>query len=209
LILCFISSLSFLLLLFRLHSPNLGSISAAVIYSGHHTNRPVQLSATMTMTLDTTQQRFGQAMNLDYHHPPHQPPAFSNPWTSSSSPPHPPPSNGMFVGGQQPPPLTSGMMHAKPPTGRTSNSSGSSMASYGSLPVTTSAELMSMNRMPPASAPYGDSSYTTSGSPVNNGQFATSSAPYDTLGYAPAPPVRPTQLGLLPEQERSKQFSHA
>lgn len=208
--LCFISSPFFLLLFFRLHSPILGSISAVVIYSGHHTNRPVQLvSATMTMTLDTTQQRFGQAMNLDYHHPPHQPPAFSNPWTSSSSPPHPPPSNGMFVGGQQPPPLTSGMMPAKPPTGRTSNSSGSSMASYGSLPVTTSAELMSMNRMPPASAPYGDSSYTTSGSPVNNGQFATSSAPYDTLGYAPVPPVRPSQLGLLPEQERSKQFSHA
>lgn len=175
------------------------------------------------MTLDTTQQRFGPTMNLDYQQH-SQSPAFSNPWTSSSSPPQSAPSGGMFVGSQQqPPPLNPSMMAGKPQGGRTSTSSGSSMASYGSMPVTSSAgvchtldgtrqdwethqplDIMNMNRVPPTSAPYGDASYTTSASPVN-GQFATSNAPYDTMGYAPAP-IRPAQFGLVPETERSAKY---
>lgn len=59
---------------------------------------------------------------------------------------------------------------------------------------------MSMNRMPPAPGPYGDAPYTSSASPVA-GQFATSGAPYDTMGYAPAP-IRSTQFGLVPEEDR-------
>ncbi|KAJ3512600.1 hypothetical protein NM208_g15302 [Fusarium decemcellulare] len=82
------------------------------------------------------------------------------------------------------------------------------MASYGnSMPVaSTSADLLSMNRMQTTSAAYGDPTYTTSASPVS-GQFApTSAAPYDAMGYAPAP-VRPAPFGLAPEHDHTRRFS--
>lgn len=94
------------------------------------------------MALDASQQRFGPGLNFDYQaHA--QPPAFSNPWSSASSPPHPAPSgaapgNGLFVGSHPPappPPLNPAMMAGKPPAGRASTSSVSSMTSYGSMPV--------------------------------------------------------------------------
>lgn len=93
------------------------------------------------MTIDSTQQGFGPTMNFDYSAHGQQP-AFSNPW-SSSSPSHsgPPPGTGLFVGNQQQqqqPPMSHGMMAGKGPDGRTSTSSGSSMASYGSMPVPAS-----------------------------------------------------------------------
>ncbi|UPK89356.1 hypothetical protein LCI18_000291 [Fusarium solani-melongenae] len=180
----------------------------------------------MTMTLDTTQQRFGPSLNFDYSAPA-QPPAFSNPW-SSSSPPQPPP---LFVGSQQP--LNPNMMAGKPPQhSRASTSSASSMASYGnSMPVastsagmpdmlrlpsiyggshqqyahSSNSDLLTLNRMQTTSAAYGDPTYTTSASPVS-GQFApTSAAPYETMGYAPAP-VRPPPFGLAPD-DHARRFS--
>lgn len=180
----------------------------------------------MTMTMDTPQQRFGHALNLDYQHP-NQPPAFSNPW-STSSPPQSAPSGGMFVGSQQAqPPLSHGMLAGKPQPPRPANSSGTSLPSYGSLPVSSSAgkhdfprrvpgnahtnllaaDMMSMNRMQPTSGPYGNPTYTTTASPVN-GQFATSGAAYDAMGYAPAG-VRPQHYGVLPEAEHSRRFSQS
>lgn len=190
----------------------------------------------MTMTLDTTQQRFGgPAMNFDY--PSHgQPPAFSNPW-SSSSPPHsgPPPGAGLFVGSQQQqqqPPMSHSMMAGKGPNPRgSSGSASSSMPSYGSMPVPASSagwyppmsprleqirltyvashkDLLSINRMQTSSAAYADPSYTTSASPVN-GQFAPSSAaPYDTMGYAPAP-VRQPGFALAPDADSARRFSQS
>jgi hypothetical protein len=88
----------------------------------------------MTMTLDTTQQRFGHALNFDYSaHS--QPPAFSNPWSSSSPAQSAPASSGLFVGSQPPAPLSHSMMASKAPNARTSASSTSSLSSYGSLPI--------------------------------------------------------------------------
>ncbi|KAM5351753.1 hypothetical protein ACJ41O_004476 [Fusarium nematophilum] len=159
----------------------------------------------MTMTLDTTQQRFGPSLNFDYSAPA-QPPAFSNPWSSSSSPHPPPGGGGLFVGSQ--PALNPNMMAGKPPHSRASTSSASSMASYGgSMPVaSTSADLLSINRMQTTSAAYGDPTYTTSASPVS-AQFApTSAAPYEAMGYAPAP-VRPAPFGLAPEHDHARRFS--
>ncbi|EWG48309.1 hypothetical protein FVEG_08125 [Fusarium verticillioides 7600] len=159
----------------------------------------------MTMTLDTTQQRFGPSLNFDYSAPA-QPPAFSNPWSSSSPSQHPPTGSSLFVGSQ--PALNPSIMAGKPPQSRASTSSTSSMASYGgAMPVpNTSADLLSINRMQTTSAAYGDPTYATSASPVNH-QFApTSAAPYDTLGYAPAP-VRPPPFGLAPADEHARRYS--
>ncbi|CAH0016256.1 unnamed protein product [Clonostachys rhizophaga] len=157
----------------------------------------------MTMTMDA-QQRFGPTMNLEYpHHS--QAPTFSNPWSSSSSTSQPPPSSGLFGASQQPPPLNPNLMAGKPPPGR----AGSSLGSYATMPVSTSADLLGMNRLP-TTGPYADASYTTSAGPVA-GQFPTSSAPYDALGYAPAP-VRSTQFSLVPDADRkysSLQQQHA
>ncbi|KAL2694239.1 hypothetical protein Neosp_000814 [[Neocosmospora] mangrovei] len=184
----------------------------------------------MTMTLDTSQQRFGPSLNFDYSAPA-QPPAFSNPWSSSSPPQPPPAGGGLFVGSQQP--LNPNMMAGKPPQhSRASTSSASSMASYGnSMPVastsagmpdmlrlpsiyggshqqyahSSNSDLLTLNRMQTTSAAYGDPTYTTSASPVS-GQFApTSAAPYETLGYAPAP-VRPPPFGLAPD-DHARRFS--
>ena len=68
-------------------------------------------------------------------------------------------------------------------------------------------DMMSMNRLPPATGAYGEPSYTTSASPVG-GQFASSAPSYDggLGGYAPAP-VRPSQFGLVSDAERSSKFA--
>lgn len=178
----------------------------------------------MTMTLPTSQQqRFGPPLNFDYAaHA--QPPAFSNPWTSSSSPPQSSATAGasIYVTSQQQPGVTHNMMAAKPQQpARASTSSASSMASYAPLSVaTTSAgertsfspsldartltstiDLLAMNRLHTSSAAYGDSTYTASASPVS-GHFApTSAPPYEALGYAPAPSRQPA-FGMSPETER-------
>ncbi|KAK2606181.1 hypothetical protein QQS21_003464 [Conoideocrella luteorostrata] len=157
----------------------------------------------MTMTLDASQQqRFAPPLHFDYPSN-SQAPAFSNPWSSSASPPQTAPTAGnpLFMGNHQP-----GMSHSmmgKGPAGRTSASSGSSMASYASLPVSSSgADLIAMNRMT-TSAAYGDATYATSASPVN-GHFVPGSAPpYDTIGYAPAPARQPP-FGISPEADSSR-----
>lgn len=164
-------------------------------------------------------------MNLEHYHNP--PPSFTNPWSSSSSPPHAPaPSSSMYVpGSQQPSNLTAGLLATKPPVGRPGGpTGGSTIPSFGSLPVTSSAgrftvlshhsyrgsymltpcaDILSLNRLPPTSGPYGETSYSTSASPAS-GQFATSGASYDGLGYAPAP-IRPSQFGL--DAERSSKYA--
>jgi hypothetical protein len=183
----------------------------------------------MTMTLDTTQQRFGHSLNFDYSaHS--QPPSFSNPWSSSSSAQPAPPTSGLFVNGQQPAPLSHSMMAAKAPAARTSAGSTSSLSSYGSLPVATSAATGKdwpfgpdverrfadpsldippyINRMHTTSAAaYGDPTYATSASPVNN-HFGPTSASYDTLGYAP-PHVRQPPFGLGAESDSSRRYPQA
>ncbi|KAH7162865.1 hypothetical protein B0J13DRAFT_615477 [Dactylonectria estremocensis] len=183
----------------------------------------------MTMTLDTTQQRFGPSLNFDYSAPA-QPPAFSNPWSSASSPPQTAPAgSGLFVGSHQA--LNPNMMAGKPShSGRASTSSASSIASYGSMPVAnTSAgslspspsvagiyehqdllnvpqDLLSISRMQTSSAAYGDPTYATSASPVNAHFAPTSVAPYEAMGYAPAP-VRPPHFALAPDADHSRRFS--
>ena len=110
----------------------------------------------MTMTLDTTQQRFGPQMNFDYSAPSSQQPSFSNPW-SSSSPPQPPSSSSLFMGSQQhqqpptqpqphhppAPALSVGMLAGKPPPSQAArpnptSEGSSSLTPYGALPVPNS-----------------------------------------------------------------------
>ncbi|KAJ4144864.1 hypothetical protein LMH87_003732 [Akanthomyces muscarius] len=168
----------------------------------------------MTMALDPSQQqRFGPGLNFDYQaHA--QPPAFSNPWSSASSPPQSIPAasgpgSALFNvhGGQ--PSLPPTMMHGKPIPGRDSTGSASSMTSYGSMPLGSSAsshhhpssaslgmqhdllnpnqDMLAMNRMQTSTAAFGEPSYATSASPVN-GHFAPpASGPYEAMGYAAAP----------------------
>ncbi|KAH6982472.1 hypothetical protein EDB80DRAFT_692030 [Ilyonectria destructans] len=139
----------------------------------------------MAMTLDTTHLRCRPPLNFHYQAP-FQKPTFSN-LSSSSSLPHPGAGSGLFIENRQQPPMKPGIMAEKPPQldRRASTSSGSSMVS---IPVaTSSADLLSMNRMQTTSSAYADPSYTGSASPAS-GHFApTSAAPYDTVGYAPAP----------------------
>ncbi|KAH6998254.1 C2H2 finger domain protein FlbC [Ilyonectria sp. MPI-CAGE-AT-0026] len=184
----------------------------------------------MTMTLDTTQQRFGPSLNFDYSAPA-QPPAFSNPWSSASSPPQTAPAGGALFVGNHHQALNPNMMAGKSShSGRASTSSASSIASYGSMPVAnTSAgslspspsmagiyehqdllsvpqDLLSINRMQTTSAAYGDPTYTTSASPVNPHFAPTSAAPYEAMGYAPAP-VRPPHFTLAPDADHARRFS--
>ncbi|KAI5466276.1 hypothetical protein BGZ63DRAFT_420777 [Mariannaea sp. PMI_226] len=183
----------------------------------------------MTMTLDSTQQRFGPSLNFDYPAPA-QPPAFSNPWSSAPSSSQPAPAGSSLFVGSHHQSLNHNLLASKPPhSGRASSSSASSIASYGSLPLpNTSAgshsphlnhynqqnlpnlpqDLLSINRMQTTSAVYGDPTYTTtSASPVNP-QFApTSVAPYEAMGYAPAP-IRPPPFQLAPEADHARRFPH-
>ncbi|KAH6974811.1 hypothetical protein EDB80DRAFT_830761 [Ilyonectria destructans] len=99
----------------------------------------------MAMTLDTTHLRCRPPLNFHYQAP-FQQPTFSN-LSSSSSLPHPGAGSGLFVENRQQPPMKPGIMAEKPPQldRRASTSSGSSMVS---IPVaTSSADLLSMNRM--------------------------------------------------------------
>lgn len=180
------------------------------------------------MALDPSQQqRFGPGLNFDY--PAHaQPPAFSNPWSSSSSAPQSIPAaagpgSALFnVHGQ--PSMPPAMMPGKPIPGRAS--SASSMPSYGSMPMSSSAgthnpspgslgmqhdllnpnpDMMSMNRMQTSSAAFGEPSYATSASPVN-GHFAPpATGPYEAMGYTAAP----TRSHAFPLGHDDRRFSQA
>jgi hypothetical protein len=191
------------------------------------------------MALDPSQQqRFGPGLNFDYQaHAQPQPPAFSNPWSSSASPPQSlaaagPSPNGLFVAAPPPPQgMNPNMMPGnKPHPARASASSGSSMTSYGSMPVgSTSAgshsppsidslgmhhdllnsnqDLLGMNRMQTTSAAFGDPVYATSASPVN-GHFAPpATGPYDALGYAAAPTRHHPFAPMPPHDDPSRRFS--
>ncbi|KAK9773449.1 hypothetical protein AB5N19_05216 [Seiridium cardinale] len=169
----------------------------------------------MTMTLDHQQQRYG-AVNFDHmssYHGPH----FSNPWASASSPPTA--GQGLY---QQP--LTSGLdILAKQHPSRTSAPS-SSMASFGSIPVTASSagstlmadvygqqdllnmpqDLLSLNRLQTTSAAYGEPSYATTSAPSVHSTYAASPPSFDHAlpGYAAAP-VRST-FALAPEADHRR-----
>ncbi|KAK8138718.1 hypothetical protein PG984_002098 [Apiospora sp. TS-2023a] len=171
----------------------------------------------MTMTLDN-QQRFGAALNFDHMSSYSNPPHFTNPWASASPPQHG--GQGMYTQGLH---SLGGLdslskQHAARPNPNTS----SSMAPYGSIPVTASSagstlmadvygqqdllnmpqDLLSLNRMQTTSAAYGEPSYATatSASPVH-ATYAASPSPYDggISGYAPAP-IRST-FALAPESD--------
>lgn len=186
----------------------------------------------MTMALDPSQQqRFGPGLNFDYQaHA--QPPAFSNPWSSASSPPQSIPTaatgpgNPLFNvhGGQHSLPPA---MMPKPIPGRASTGSSSSMASYGSMPMGSSAgshhpssggmsmphdllnpnqDILSMNRMQTSTAAFGEPSYATA-SPVN-GHFAPpATGPYEAMGYTAAP-ARPHAFSVS-HDDAARRFSHA
>ncbi|ROT37264.1 C2H2 finger domain-containing protein FlbC [Sodiomyces alkalinus F11] len=164
----------------------------------------------MTMTLDSTHQRFGP-LNLD-HMPPYPTssstagPQFSNPWGPTSSAPS---SHPLYVNGNQSlhhPSLGLDRSHAT----RASTSSSASMGSYGQIPVTAaSTDVLGIDRMHPTSAShYSDaaSSYASSASPVN-ASYTASPAPYESMGYAPAP-VR-SAFALPPEQDHARRFSQS
>ncbi|KAH6691588.1 hypothetical protein F5X68DRAFT_66339 [Plectosphaerella plurivora] len=182
----------------------------------------------MTMTLDSTQQRFGPALNLDHmsaYPTTSTSPQFSNPWGPSAS--SPPNGHPLYAAHQT---LHPSLGLDRSHTARTSTSSNaSSLGSYGQIPVTAASagslpmadslprpdlltlpqDLIGLSRMQPTSAaPYGDaaSSYASSASPVN-ASYSASPAPYDTMGYAPAP-VRST-FALAPEQDHARRFSHS
>ncbi|KAI1844400.1 hypothetical protein JX265_010169 [Neoarthrinium moseri] len=172
----------------------------------------------MTMTLDH-QQRFG-ALHFDHMSSYSNGPHFTNPWASASSPPAG--GQGMYQGLSGLDALSK-QQHSRPaaPT--------SSMASYGSIPVTASSagstlmadvygqqdllnmpqDLLSLNRMQTTSAAYGEPSYATatSASPVHP-TYAASPSSYDQgiSGYAAAP-MRST-FALAPETD-SRRYSQS
>ncbi|EGX93961.1 C2H2 conidiation transcription factor [Cordyceps militaris CM01] len=182
------------------------------------------------MALDPSQQqRFGPGLSFDYQaHA--QPPAFSNPWSSSSSPQSVPaaagPGSTLFnVHGQ--PSMPPVLLPGKSIPGRASTGSASSMTSYTSMPLGSSAsshnpssaslsmhhDLLNpnqdilMNRMQTSAASFGEASYATSASPVN-GHFAPpASGPYEAMGYTPAP-ARPHPFPMSHE-EAARRFSQA
>ncbi|KAG6022807.1 hypothetical protein E4U41_002148 [Claviceps citrina] len=164
----------------------------------------------MTMTLDASQQqRFAPSFHFPYaSHG--QPPTFSNPWASSASAA---PQAALTAGdslfdgshGQHQHAMShNNMMAAKDAAARVNASGASSMASYGSLPVSApEAGLLSMNRVTTSPA-YGDAmTYATSASPVH-GHFPPPSAPqYDALGYAQAS-VRHASFGISSEADSGR-----
>ncbi|KAM0332376.1 hypothetical protein ACHAQA_002653 [Verticillium albo-atrum] len=184
----------------------------------------------MTMTLDSSQQRFGP-LNLDpmssYQASSSTSPQFSNPWGSSTSPPNN--SHALYVNSNQGLHPGLGPLDRSHAARASTSSSASSLGSYGQIPVTAASagslpmadslprpdlltlpqDVMSISRMHPTSAaPYTDasSSYASSASPVN-ASYSASPAPYETMGYAPAPPVR-SAFALAPEHDHSRRFSH-
>ncbi|OAA67610.1 C2H2 conidiation transcription factor [Cordyceps fumosorosea ARSEF 2679] len=199
----------------------------------------------MTMALDPSQQqRFGPGLSFDYQaHA--QPPSFSNPWSSSTSASSQSipaaaaaagPGSALFnVHGGQPSMPPTMMPGGKPLPGRASTGSASSIASYGSMPLGSSAsshhhhhhhhhnpssaglsmqhdllnpspDLLSMNRMQQTSAAGFEPAYATSASPVN-GHFAPpASGPYEAMGYTSAP-ARPPPFPMSHDDPR--RFSQA
>jgi hypothetical protein len=182
---------------------------------------------TMAMTDDHSRRRFGP---LSFHHMPSysSQPHFSDPW-ASSSPTGPAPQggsqqHGLYAGSQdsaglphlnlsalprQPPPNSQHPQHPQHPQQHAGASgSSTSMAPYGSLPVTAGSaasapmsgvyrqhEMLSipsdpftLNRLqqPTTSAAYDTTAYTSSASPVTASYAPASASPYDQLGYAPA-----------------------
>ncbi|KAK6954335.1 hypothetical protein Daesc_004302 [Daldinia eschscholtzii] len=173
----------------------------------------------MTMTLDN-QSRLG-ALNFDHMSSYSNPPHFTNPWAAGSSNQHHG-SHGMYSQG-----LSANLggldSMAKQHAART-GTSGASMASYGSIPVTASSagstlmadlygqqdllnmpqDLLSLNRMQTTSAGYGEPAYATAtaASPVN-ATYSASPSSYDGVsGYAPAP-MRST-FALAPEADNRR-----
>lgn len=181
----------------------------------------------MTMTIDHhNQHRFGPLafdhMSSYSGHPP-----FTSPWASSSTQAGPQsgsqPQHNLYVGSNQD---TSGLPHLNisalpkhpqhshhhhhPATQHGNRTSGNtSMAPYGSIPVTAGPagstpmagvyrqpdllpmpqDLLNLNRLqhPTTSAAYDTAAYTTAATPANTTYPTTSPSPYDQLGYTPAP----------------------
>lgn len=194
----------------------------------------------MTMTIDANQQRFAP-LNLDHMSSYSNHPQFTNPWAPSSQggAASQGGSQGMYVGGHDGNPTPGVLPHLNlnglakhpQPGSRASTSSSASLASYGSMPVTSASagsplmadiygqqnlpsipqDPSSLNRLqhqhqhPTSSAAYGDPAYTTSASPVN-APYVASPTPYDHLGYAPAP-LRGA-FALAPDAEHARRFSH-
>ncbi|AEO65466.1 uncharacterized protein THITE_2112492 [Thermothielavioides terrestris NRRL 8126] len=175
-------------------------------------------------------------------------PHFTDPWTSSSSPTGPAPQGGsqphaLYTGNQdssglphlnlsplpRQPPSAQHPHHHHPQHAQHAGSTGgsTSMAPYGSLPVTAASagsapmagvyrqqdllsippDPFSLNRLQPpsTSAAYDASAYTSSSSPVSATYATTSASPYDQLGYAPAP-LRGTAFALG-QEDGSRRYS--
>lgn len=172
----------------------------------------------MTMTIDN-QQRFG--LNFD-HMSSYNAPHFTNPWNAAAQSQQSG-AQGLYQG------LGGLDALSKQHSSRTSAPS-STMASYGSIPVTASSagstlmtdvvygqqdllnmpqDLMSLNRMQTTSAAYGEPSYATAttASPVHP-SYAASPSSYDQgiSGYAPAP-MRST-FALAPDAD-SRRYSQS
>ncbi|KAI0021516.1 hypothetical protein F4780DRAFT_790128 [Xylariomycetidae sp. FL0641] len=175
----------------------------------------------MTMTLDHPT-RLGN-LNFDHMSSYSNPPHFTNPWASGSSTQHG--GQGLYSQGLGAN-LSSLDSMAKHPANRPGASTTTTMASYGSIPVTASSagstlmadaygqqdllnvpqDLLSLNRMQTSSAAYGEPTYATatSASPVN-ASYSASPSSYDGVsGYAPAP-MRST-FALAPEAD-SRRYS--
>jgi len=179
----------------------------------------------MTMAIDDHQRRrFGHMAGFHQMHSYSSQPHFSDPWTSSSSPTGPGPQTasqhgGLYGPSQEPVGLPHLNLNAIPRQAPASSSphqqhagstaSTTSMAPYGSIPVTAAsaaastpissvyrqqdllslpADPFSLNRLqqPASSAAYDTSAYTSTASPVAASYATASASPYDQLGYAPA-----------------------
>ncbi|KAK3903668.1 hypothetical protein C8A05DRAFT_43128 [Staphylotrichum tortipilum] len=180
----------------------------------------------MTMAIDNHhRRRFDHLGGFHQMAPYSSQPHFSDPWASSSSPTgHGPQAGSQQHGGlygpsQDPvglPHLNLNALPRQTPAASAphqphagSTASTTSMAPYGTLPVTAAsaaastpissvyrqqdllslpADPFSMNRLqqPATSAAYDTSAYTSTASPVAASYATASASPYDQLGYAPA-----------------------
>ncbi|RWA12440.1 hypothetical protein EKO27_g2657 [Xylaria grammica] len=149
-------------------------------------------------------------------------PHFTNPWGTSSTSQHS--HHGMYSQGSIGPNLGGLDSMAKHhPANRPSTNTSASMASYGNIPVTSSAagsthmadvyeqqdllnmpqDLLSLNRMQTTSAAYGEPSYATATpSPVHATYSASPNSYEGVSGYAPAP-MRST-FALAPEADNRR-----
>ncbi|KAI0535717.1 hypothetical protein GGR58DRAFT_428715 [Xylaria digitata] len=174
----------------------------------------------MTMTLDNQSRlgalHFGQMSS--YSNSPH----FTNPWGPGPTSQHS--HHGMYSQGSIAPNLGALDSMAKHhPANRPSTNTSASMASYGSIPVTSSAagsthmtdvyeqpdllnmpqDLLNLNRMQTSSAAYGEASYATATPSPVHATYSASPSSYESMpGYAPAP-VR-TTFALAPEPDNRR-----